>query len=142
MIATGNHNFERFAALCNTLPGEAWALCAKCVPFNEPLSFVSFGRMLSAPTVRAGKLLPFGERLSFVSFGRILSAPTVWVGKLLPFNERLSCVHFGRLRASPTGGFYHATNGSVPSGFGRILSAPTVACTKLPRYRVPIPLSR
>ena len=23
MIATGNHNFERFAALCNTLPGEA-----------------------------------------------------------------------------------------------------------------------
>ena len=28
MIATGNHNFERFAALCNTLPGEAWALRA------------------------------------------------------------------------------------------------------------------
>ena len=28
MIATGNHNFERFAALCNTLPGEARALCA------------------------------------------------------------------------------------------------------------------
>ena len=22
MIATGNHNFERFAALCNTLSGE------------------------------------------------------------------------------------------------------------------------
>ena len=28
MIATGNHNFERFAALCNTLPGEARALRA------------------------------------------------------------------------------------------------------------------
>ena len=28
MIATGNHHFERFAALCNTLPGEAWALRA------------------------------------------------------------------------------------------------------------------
>ena len=28
MIATGNHNFERFAALCNTLPGEAGALRA------------------------------------------------------------------------------------------------------------------
>ena len=26
MIAPGNHNFERFAALCNTLPGEAGAL--------------------------------------------------------------------------------------------------------------------
>ena len=31
MIATGNHNFERFAALCNTLPGEAWALRAEIV---------------------------------------------------------------------------------------------------------------
>ena len=28
MIAPGNHNFERFAALCNTLPGEARALRA------------------------------------------------------------------------------------------------------------------
>ena len=36
-------------------------------------------------------------------FGRMLSAPTVRVGKLLPFSEQLSCVHFGRLRASPTG---------------------------------------
>ena len=28
MIATGNHNFERFAALCNTLSGEPRALRA------------------------------------------------------------------------------------------------------------------
>ncbi len=28
MIATGNHNFKRFAALCNTLPGAARALRA------------------------------------------------------------------------------------------------------------------
>ena len=46
--------------------------------------------------------VPFNEPLSFAGFGRMLSAPTVWVGKLLPFGERLSCVHFGRLRASPT----------------------------------------
>jgi hypothetical protein len=35
MIATGNHNFERFAALCNTLPGEARALCATDFPFHK-----------------------------------------------------------------------------------------------------------
>ena len=54
------------------------------------------------PRGRSHTLLPFIQPLSFVGFGRILSAPTVWVGKLLPFSEQLSCVHFGRLRASPT----------------------------------------
>ena len=54
------------------------------------------------PRGRSHTLLPFIQPFSFVSFGRILSAPTVWVGKLLPFSERLSWVHFGRLRASPT----------------------------------------
>ena len=52
------------------------------------------------PRGRSHTLLPFIQPLSFVGFGRILSAPTVWVGKLLPFSEQLSCVHFGRLRAS------------------------------------------
>ena len=42
MIAPGNHNFERFAALCNTLPGEARALRA-C------------GRLRASPTVGAAK---------------------------------------------------------------------------------------
>ena len=38
MIATGNHNFERFAALCNTLPGEAWALRAGFGTTNTTVS--------------------------------------------------------------------------------------------------------
>ena len=40
MIATGNHNFERFAALCNTLPGEARALRASGSPARRPLQWL------------------------------------------------------------------------------------------------------
>ncbi len=57
MIATGNHNFERFAALCNTLPGEAWALRAGVVPLNERLNPVGF---------RADSIRPY--RASFFIF--------------------------------------------------------------------------
>ena len=56
MIATGNHNFERFAALCNTLPGEAWALRAgACASIRVLAKIQSCGRMLSAPTTAAAK---------------------------------------------------------------------------------------
>ena len=34
MIATGNHNFEKFAALCNTLSGEPRALRAGVKQWN------------------------------------------------------------------------------------------------------------
>ena len=37
MIATGNHNFERFAALCNT-PGGSQGHNFQLVPFNERLN--------------------------------------------------------------------------------------------------------
>ena len=64
MIATGNHNFERFAALCNT-PGEA----KRCKPLACTLYYSPMG-----------KLLPFNERLSCVHFGRLVAAPTGAVG--------------------------------------------------------------
>ena len=40
MIAPGNHNFEKFAALCNTLSGAPRALRAKMLPLNEALSIL------------------------------------------------------------------------------------------------------
>ena len=43
MIATGNQNFERFAALCNTPGGSQELRNRWSLPFNEPLSCVSFG---------------------------------------------------------------------------------------------------
>ena len=50
MIATGNHNFERFAALCNTLSGEARALRAS-------------GRLRASPT-GAGKPCAYSNQRS------------------------------------------------------------------------------
>ena len=53
MIATGNHNFERFAALCNTLSGAPRALRAEWrLPFNRVLAKIrGCGRLVAAPTV-------------------------------------------------------------------------------------------
>ena len=39
MIATGNHNFERFAALCNTPKGAPRALRAGVCPYSNPLKY-------------------------------------------------------------------------------------------------------
>ena len=36
MIATGNHNFEKFAALCNTLSGEPRRLCRSGRQVGDP----------------------------------------------------------------------------------------------------------
>ena len=44
MIAPGNHNFERFAALCNT-PGEAKGQLQKPVPLNSLLSSIHSERL-------------------------------------------------------------------------------------------------
>ena len=71
------------------------------------------------------------QPLSSVTFGRMLSAPTVRVGKLLPFSEQLSCVHFGRLRASPTGlRSFRFSLCTLPGGFGnqRVGTIPVRHC--------------
>ena len=62
MIAPGNHNFERFAALCNTLSGEPRRLRRSGRQVGDPYKAYAFirvlpeirdyGRMLSAPTER------------------------------------------------------------------------------------------
>ena len=60
MIATGNHNFEKFAALCNTLSG-------------EPRRLRRSGRQVGDPYT---PLLHPSQRSIFQPGGRILSAPT------------------------------------------------------------------
>ena len=64
MIATGNHNFERFAALCNTLPGEARALRASGSPSWRPLQTqkflaISIQRTTQFRSLREAKSLPY-----------------------------------------------------------------------------------
>ena len=51
MIATGNHDFERFAALCDTLPGEARALRARAYHSSDDSIPSACGRLVAAATV-------------------------------------------------------------------------------------------
>ena len=73
MIATGNHNFEKFAALCNTLSGEPRRLRRSGRQVGDPYRAYAFirvlaeirgyGRILAAPTGRirsTGYLRKFG----------------------------------------------------------------------------------
>ena len=79
MIATGNHNFERFAALCNTPGG------SQVVQTFSLYALVGVDEYVDpAQAPRKGALC----------CGRILSAPTVWVGKLVPFAQPLCPVRF------------------------------------------------
>ena len=107
MIATGNHNFEKFAALCNTLSG---APLAKPEPatiqrtaqfsnpaggFYPPLQGVSIHPgACKNPGLRAHSIRPY-RAYAFIrvlanirDYGR-LSAPTVQVGKPVSFTQPL-----------------------------------------------------
>ena len=67
MIATGNHNFERFAALCNTPGGSQELRNRWSLPFNVPLSCVSFGSPYWRPLLeRTGeRFTPLGFPMGF-----------------------------------------------------------------------------
>ena len=69
MIATGNHNFEKFAALCNTLSGEPRRLRRSGRQVGDPYRAYAFIRVL--PKIR--------------DYGRILSAPTGAVETMRPY---------------------------------------------------------
>ena len=55
MIAPGNHNFERFAALCNTLPGEARVLRTSGVTLPIPHSLLLITYAHAGGRCRAGQ---------------------------------------------------------------------------------------
>ncbi len=102
MIAPGNHNFERFAALCNTPGGSQELRRFWQVPFNKALCCVSFGspgwrplrlavlnqkcvpsneiHPLSQP-VRAARSPRGGAKCGFAAGGRLRASPTVGAAK-------------------------------------------------------------
>ena len=96
MIATGNHNFERFAALCNTPKGAPRALRANGSTYS------------STPTV--GVLHSTECLLKSGGCGRILSAPTVAAAKpptgrhaRRPLQKRVHLSSLTTKKASPIG---------------------------------------
>ena len=102
MIAPGNHNFEKFAALCNTPGGSQELRRFWQVPFNKALCCVSFGspgwrplrlavlnqkcvpsneiHPLSQP-VRAASSPRGGAKCGFAAGGRLRASPTVGAAK-------------------------------------------------------------
>ena len=78
MIATGNHNFERFAALCNTPGGSQELKSLWSLPFNVLLSCVGFGSPSWRPLQGAAEIIglqqPTGYTPSVSPFG--LTAPS------------------------------------------------------------------
>ena len=61
MIATGNHNFEKFAALCNTLSGEPRRLRRSGRQVGDPYRAYAFIRALAEIRGYGGKNLRPGK---------------------------------------------------------------------------------
>ena len=59
MIATGNHNFEKFAALCNTLSGEPRRLRRSGRQVGDPYTRFTIHRTAQMRTLREAKSLPY-----------------------------------------------------------------------------------
>ena len=130
MIATGNHNFERFAALCNTLSGEprrlrrtgrllvdpyrglchpSWCFLKSRVTggYEPPLRVrqkpCAYSNQRSTPPqlrVRSAAP-PKGAPRAAPPPGRILSAPTTHAGSCPIHRTALSHLRAGRLLVDP-----------------------------------------
>ena len=88
MIAPGNHNFERFAAPCNTLSGEAGALRASGSPSWRPLQGAADTVGLQQPTGYTPSVSPFGLTAPPEVEPRVLRTRERREAKSLPYSWR------------------------------------------------------
>ena len=162
MIATGNHNFERFAALCNTPEGSQELRRFWQVPFNKALCCMSFGspgwrplrlavlnqkcvpsneiHPLSQP-VRAASSPRGGAKCGFAAGGRLRASPTVGAAKTRSTYHYRSTLPQPRFaRQLPQRG----SRGGYAAG-GRLRASPTVGAAKIRstyHYRSTLPQLR